>query len=159
MITKNWGGIILSTLRHYANSWKLQEETAKQWSESEASLYKYKRHTHVIESDSKDDVIDHMFPDYEVEFNQNDDNIESMDCHDKSEESLTTATTSACTATVSVDVMVEVCAVHLLSSKVSVDHIPLLSCSQYKPSLMLGYQLAGSLAKQLKTLPGTLILQ
>ena len=151
-LTKNWRDIILNTLVHFASVWKLSEEAARQKSEAEASLYKYKSHTHVIDDDiNEDDVINDMFPDYEGEFSKTDDNNEPMDCHDKPEES--SATTSD--HTISSDVMVKVCVVHLLSSSISTDHIALLKCLQYKSSSLLGYRLAGSLTTQLMTLPGS----
>ena len=155
-LTNNWKAIILNTLLYFANAWKLSEEAARQKSESEASLYKYKSHTHVIESETDEvDIINHMFPDYEEEFSKYDDNIEPMDCHDKTEELSITSIDS----TISCDVMVEVCMVYLLSSNVSTDHMPLLKCCQYKSSLLFGYLLAGSLTKQLKDgLPGNYIL-
>ena len=150
-LTKNWRDIILNTLVHFASVWKLSEEAARQKSEAEASLYKYKSHTHVIDDDiNEDDVINDMFPDYEGEFSKTDDNNEPMDCHDEPEES--SATTSD--HTISSDVMVEVCVVHLLSSSISTDHIALLKCLQYKSLSLLGYRLADSLTKQLMTLPG-----
>ena len=156
-LTKSWRDVIVNILHHYANAWKLAEEAARQKSESEASLYKYKSHTHIIESESnEDEVINHMFPDYEAEFSKNDDNTEPMECDDKLDESstITTTTTTTTDCTVSSDVMVEVCVVHLLSSNVPAGHIPLLKCLQYKSSSLLSYLLAGSLTKQLVTLPG-----
>ena len=153
-LIKSWRDVIVNILHHYANAWKVSEEAARQKSELEASLYKYKSHTHIIESDSnEDDVINHMFPDYEAEFSKNDDNTEPMECDDKPDESSTT-TTAITDCTVSSDVMGEVCIVHLLSSNVPAGHIPLLKCLQYKSSSLLGYLLAGSLTKYLITLPG-----
>ena len=155
-LTNSWRDVIVNVLLYYANTWTLSEEAARQKSELEASLYKYKPHTHIIENDSsEDDIINHMFPDYEAEFSRNDDNTEPMECDDKAEESSATAID----CTVSADVMVEVCVVHLLSSNVPTDHIPLLKCLQYKSSLLLGYLLAGSLTKQLITLPGNMFIR
>ena len=152
-LTKHWKGIILNALLYFANTWKLSEEAARQKNESETSLYKYKSHTHVIESESDEaDIINRMFPDYEAEFSKYDDNTEPMDCHDKAEES----SVASIDSTISSDVMVEVCMVYLLSSSVSTDHIPLLKYSQYKSSSFLAYLLAGSLTKQLTTLPGNI---
>lgn len=151
-LTKSWRDVIVNILLYYADAWKHSEEAARQKSELEASLYKYKSHTHIIESDSnEDDIINHMFPDYEAEFSRNDDNTEPMDYDDKSEEE---SSTTAIDCSVSTDVMVEVCVVHLLSSNIPPDHIPLLKCLQYKSSSLLSYLLAGSLTKQLITLPG-----
>ena len=153
-LTKGWRSIILRTLLHFANTWKLSEEAARQKSESEASLYKYKSQTHVIENDDIEaDIINQMFPNYEMEFNKTDDNTESMDCHDQLKETDTTANTIV-DCSISSDVMVEVCMVHLLSSNISTSNIPLLKCSQYMSSSLLGYLLAGSLTEQLTTLPG-----
>lgn len=155
-LTKSWKDVILNTLLYFANTWKLSEEAARQKKESEASLYKYKSHTHVIDSETDEaDIINCMFPDYEAEFSKYDDNTEPMDCHDKTEEPSVAASTDSI---IGPDVMVEVCMVYLLSSNVPTDHIPLLKCSQYRSSLLLGYLLAGSLTKQLTTLPGDYIL-
>ena len=155
-LTKSWKEIIFNTLLYFANTWKLSEEAAQQKKESEASLYKYKSHTHVIESETDEaDIINCMFPDYEEEFSKCDDNIEPMDCDDKTEESSVVASTDS---TIGPDVMVGVCMIYLLSSSVSTDRIPVLKYSQYRSSLLLGYLLAGSLTKQLATLPGDYIL-
>jgi len=149
-ITKSWKIIISDILLHFASAWKLSEETAHQKNISEASFYRYKPQTHVIENDNNEDEnISNMFPDYEVEFNKHDDGTELMDCCDKPEES-----SSSLDCTISSDVMVEVCMVHLLSSSIPADHIPLLKYSQYMSSSFLGYLLAGSLTEQLTTLPG-----
>ena len=154
--TKSWKETILNTLLYFANTWKLSEEAARQKKESEASLYKYKSHTHVIESETDEaDIINHMFPDYEAEFSKYDDTTEPMDCHDKTEEPSVAASNDS---TIGSDVMVEVCMVYLLSSNVPTDHIPLLKCSQYRSSVLLGYLLAGSFTKQLTTLPGDYVL-
>ena len=155
-LTKNWKEIILSTLFYFANTWKLSEEAARHKKESEASLYKYKSHTHVIESETNEaDIINHMFPDYEAEFSKYDDNTEPMDCDDKTEEPSVAASIDS---TIGSDVMVGVCMVYLLSSSVSTDRIPVLKYSQYRSSLLLGYLLAGSLTKQLATLLGDYVL-
>ena len=154
-LTQNWRGIIMNTLLYFTNAWKLSEEAARQKSESEASLYRYKSHTHVIEDASDEtDIINEMFPDYEAEFSKFDDNSEPMDCDDQTKTNEPSA--ASMDKSISSDTMVEVCMVYLLSSNVSTDHVPMMKCSQCRPTSFLGYFLAGSLAKQLTSLPGIL---
>ena len=154
-LTQNWRGIIKNVLLYFAIAWKLSEEAAQQKSESETSLYKYKSHTHVIEDTSDEtDVINKMFPDYEAEFSKFDDNSEPMECDNQ--ETTDESSAASMDSSISSDTMVEVCTMYLLSSNVATDRVPMVKHSLCKPASFLGYFLAGSLTKQLTSLPGIL---
>ena len=154
-LTQNWRGIIKNALLYFASAWKLSEEAAQQKKESEASLYKYKSHTHMIEDPSDEtDIINEMFPDYEAEFSKFDDNGEPMECDNQ--ETTDESSAASMDSSISSDTMVQVCTVYLLSSNVATDRVPMVKCSRCKPASFLGYFLAGSLTKQLTSLPGIL---
>ena len=150
MLTQEWDNVTSSVLKHFAHVWKLSEEAARKRDKAEASLYKFRSHTHVIEENNNEaEIVNNLFPDYDKEFAEDGEETESMDCHEKPQQN--EAVTISDDASITSNTIVEVCLVHLLSSKVQVPFI-----AYYDPlsSSTVAYLLANSLYKELNIIPG-----
>jgi len=151
LLTQEWSSVTSNVLKHFAHVWKLCEEAAKKREEAEASLYRFKSHTHIVEEDKDEtELVNDLFPDYDKEFTEdNAEKTESMDCHEEEEQQPIMISDSV---SISIDTITEVCLVHLLSSNIQVPFI-----DYYNPSssFTVAYHLANSLYKELNTIPGT----
>jgi len=149
MLTQEWNNVTSNVLKHFVHVWKLSEEAARKRDDAEASLYKFRSHTHVIEEDSNEtEIANNLFPDYDKEFTEDGEETESMDCH---EEQQTEMITISDDVSITSAMIVEVCLVHLLSSNIQV---PFITYFNPVSSSTVAYTLANSLHKELKIIPG-----
>ncbi|XP_065904261.1 midasin-like isoform X2 [Dysidea avara] len=152
MLTQEWSNVTSNVLKHFACVWKLSEEAARKKDEAEASLYKYKSHTHIIEEDNDlAEIANNLFPDYDKEFGEDSEETESMDYNEEQQPIIISDDVS-----ISYDTIVEVCLVHVLSSN---SQVPFIAYHNPLSSSTVAYQLASSLYKELNVIPGMTIEQ
>ena len=147
MLTQEWTNVTSNVLKHFACVWKLSEEAARKKDEAEASLYKYRSHTHIIEEDNDlAEIANNLFPDYDKEFGEDSEETESMDYNEEQQPIIILDDVS-----ISYDTIVEVCLVHVLSSN---SQVPFIAYYNPLSSSTVAYQLASSLYKELNVIPG-----